>query len=106
MPSFVTIKYIANLLNCSTKTVRRKVDKGVIPAIQPDGPGTLLRFEVEEVLRAIRSPSEPSDAKAITGSLAAPSKRKQTPLAGGNEEKLSGPIPKWERAQNQSFREK
>ena len=80
--------------------------KDVIPAIQPDGPGTLLRFEVDEVLRAFRSPSEPSDAEAKTGSLATPSKRKQTPLAGGNEKKLSGPIPKWERTQNQSFREK
>ena len=106
MNQFVTIKDIANLLNCSTKTVRRKVDKGVIPAIQPDGPGTLLRFEVGEVLRAIKSPSEPSEAEAQTVSLVTPSKRKQKPPAGSNDKKLSGPIPKWERTVNQSYRER
>ena len=100
MIRFVTIKDIANLLNCSTKTVRRKVDKGVIPAIQPDGPGTLLRFEVDEVLRAVKPPAGPSEAKAQTGSLVTPNKRKQTPSAGSNKKKLSGPKPKWERKLN------
>jgi hypothetical protein len=46
--------------------VRRKVDKGIIPAIQPDGPGTLLRFDASDVVRAAKQtehchPGEPVD---------------------------------------------
>ena len=63
MTNHVTITEIAQILDCSTKTVKRKVDKGLIPAIQPDGPGTHLRFDVEDVLRAVKSDSRTTDSQ-------------------------------------------
>ena len=82
MTSFVDIKAIAALLGCCTKTVRRKVRKGLIPVIQPDGPGTLMRFDLDDVLRSLKSmPVEHTNADASE------SKNKK--------EKLSGPQPKW-----------
>ena len=102
MSHFVTINDIASLLNCSTKTVRRKVEKGIIPAIQPDGPGTLLRFEVAEVVRAVKSPS---NELLKTDSLTTSDKRKQGPSPSSDPHKLSGPIPKWKRKLHPSHKE-
>ncbi len=91
--SLVDIKEIARILGCSTKTVRRKVDKGIVPAIQPDGPGTLLRFDASDVVQAVKQtelcqPGEPVGVQVST----------QTQE---KEEKLPGRQPLWKtRKQN------
>ena len=106
MNQFVTISHIAELLDCSVKTVRRKVDKGIIPAIQPDDPGTLLRFEPEEVLRAVKlthSTSQTADRKPKVGSH----KKQESAGAGSllKEKRLSGPIPRWKQKLDTSHKE-
>ena len=88
MKQHVTIKEIARLLDCSTKTVRRKVDKGLIPAIQPGGQGTHIRFDVDDVIRAVKEIS-PTKSSPIANAKS----------AGGEEHNDSkrrpGPPPKW-----------
>ena len=101
MHSFVSIKEIAQLLNCSAKTVRRKIRKGIIPAIQPDGPGTLLRFEVEEVLRAVRERS----VTELEPGLMASVKNEEPPVTKSKGKKLSGSIPKWKQLLNKQNKE-
>lgn len=106
MNRFATIKEIAQLLNCSAKTVRRKINKGIIPAIQPDGPGTLLRFELEEVLRAVKQGSATSPKPQPETKLA-PNKQDQAVSEGNVEkQKLSGQIPKWQQKLNAMNKEK
>ncbi len=83
MNRHVTIKKIAELLDCSTKTVKRKVDKGLIPAIQPDGPGTHIRFDIDDVLRAVKNGPPAYEASADSNNTSL------------TTERLSGPSPRW-----------
>ena len=101
MNRFVNINEIARILNCSAKTVRRKVAKGVVPALQPDGPGTLLRFEVEEVLRAVRKQSAPQ----LEPETETKTKKEKLPTTKKKREKLSGSIPKWKQLLNAENKE-
>ncbi len=75
---------IAQLLNCSTKTVRRLVERGIIPAIQPGGPNTFIRFDKDDVLRAIREASIDGSKVGTSASI-----KEST--------KLPGPPPKWKK---------
>ena len=93
MKRHVTYKEIARILDCSTKTVKRKVDKGLIPAIQPEGPGSHIRFDVDEVLRAVKNAS---------GSSALESQDSNSPTS---EERLSGPMSNWKKKLKQKNKE-
>ena len=88
MNRHVTIHEIAAVLHCSTKTVRRRVESGIIPAVQPGGKGTHLRFDLDAVLRAVHGAS-------------AGNHENPEPNEAANPKPLSGPRPKWaERKQN------
>lgn len=58
------------------------VDRGTIPAIQPGGPGTFIRFDPDEVLGAIRGKQVAAD---------------QAPVPPKAPTTLSGPAPYWKR---------
>lgn len=95
MNSHVTYKEIARILDCSTKTVKRKVDKGLIPAIQPEGPGSHICFDVDEVLRAVKEASGSSTRES----------EDSNPSTSEEEESLSGPIPIWKKKLKQKTQE-
>ena len=82
MNRHVTIKEVAELLDCSTKTVRRRVENGLIPTIQPGGKGTHLRFDIADVLRAVQG--------ASAGIHENPEPNEQA-----IQKPLSGPQPSW-----------
>ena len=82
MNRHVTINEVAKALDCSTKTVRRQVDKGVIPVIQPGGKGTHLRFDIDDVIRAVKKNNSATEESELTRTEPA-------------VEKLSGPEPNW-----------
>ena len=84
MNRHVTIKEVAKVLDCSTKTVRRKVDKGLIPAIQPDGKGTHLRFDIGDVLKAVKGIIPVFEAA-------------ESQIVPPETDKLPGPEPKWKK---------
>lgn len=92
MKRHVTYKEIARILDCSTKTVKRDVDKGLIPAIQPKGAGTHVRFDVDEVLRAVKNASGCSTPESEDLSSPTP------------EEPLSGPMSNWKKKLKQKQR--
>ena len=90
MTNHVTINEIAQILDCSTKTVRRKVDKGLIPAIQPDGRGTHLRFDIDDVLRAVKPDSRMADSQ---------NSHSKSDVETQPTRKRPGPAPKWKQNQ-------
>jgi excisionase family DNA binding protein len=92
MNRHVTYKEIARILDCSTKTVKRKVDKGLIPAIQPEGAGSHIRFDVDEVLRAVKNALGSSTPESED--LSSPSRK----------EPLSGPMSNWKKKLEQKQR--
>ncbi len=80
MPPLLTISELANHLRCSTKTIRRKVAAGIIPAIQLGDNGSGLRFDLDEVLKAFKSRGRSVFIDQL------PHKQNK---------KLSGPTPRW-----------
>ena len=78
MEPLLNIVEIARLLGCSTKTVRRRVDQGLIPVIQEGGPGSRLRFDWHDVISAIKGQGTDQDQED-----------------NGYDAKLSGPLPSW-----------
>ena len=98
MDRFVTTKEVAAVLDCSAKTVSRRVKQGVIPAIQPGGPGTHLRFDVDEVMRAVKE-SHTFDSASDT------SNPQQTKDPNTKPKKLSGPRPKWKQKSQKTRKE-
>jgi excisionase family DNA binding protein len=79
MDRLLNIEEVAERLGSSVKTVRRRVKKGLIPAIQEGGRGTQLRFDWDDVLTAIQSHPAANE------------------MTEKPETKLSGPKPKWKR---------
>ena len=68
MKSHVTIQEIAKVLGRSVSTVRRRVSNGLIPVIQEGGKGTELRFDLDEVLLAVKKsgPRKQEPQKPLT----------------------------------------
>ncbi|MDB2686158.1 helix-turn-helix domain-containing protein [Mariniblastus sp.] len=97
MKHHVTIKEIARLLDCSAKTVRRKVKKGLIPAIQPDGPGTHIRFDTDDVIRAVKGRASAKDPPATNMKL-------DEDGVVNNTSTRPGPPPKWKQKLKQMKR--
>lgn len=81
MNRHVTIHEVAAVLHCSTKTVRRRVESGIIPAVQPGGKGTHLRFDLDAVLLAVHGASAGNQEESE------PEETVQKPLPG--------PQPNW-----------
>jgi len=83
MERLLNILDVADLLKCSVKTVRRRVADGILPAIQEGGPGSQLRFCLQDIETALRvhCTTGPDDQSS------------QTKV----QEKLSGPAPKWKK---------
>ena len=84
MNKHVTIREVAKILGCITKTVRRKVNSGLIPAIQP---GHHLSFDLDDVIRAVKS--------ATPGAIPDPNSCGEPTQTNPVKWKRSGPKPKW-----------
>lgn len=81
MKKLINIQELAKVLGVSVKTVRRRIAGGKIPAIQTGGQGTALRFDLDEVMRAVKSLQVESAATDLSR------ESKST--------RLPGPTPKW-----------
>src|SRR5688572_29451287 len=76
----------AQVTGISVKTVRRRLRAGKLPADQSGGPGTLWLIDYDAFLQRIRGAAVDSQHAMAAGQA-----------ANGNEEKISGPRPKWTR---------
>lgn len=90
MKPLATIQEVASVLGRSVKTIRRRVDKGQIPAIQEGGKGTELRFDLEDVIEAIKAAAAPEP----------PSDKSNT------SNKRRGPEAKWKQKQKRNQHER
>ncbi len=81
MQKHINIKELAKVLGVCVKTVRRRIDDGKIPAIQTGGKRKALRFDLDEVMRAVKGPQLESAATDLSR------ESKST--------RLPGPTPKW-----------
>jgi excisionase family DNA binding protein len=48
-PELLSVRDVAERLGVTTKTVRRKIARGQIPAVQLGGPGSELRVDEREL---------------------------------------------------------
>jgi excisionase family DNA binding protein len=90
MKPLATIQEVASVLGRSVKTIRRRVDKGQIPAIQEGGKGTELRFDLDDVIEAIKAAAAPEPP----------------PNKSNTSNKRRGPQAKWKQKRNQQERTK
>lgn len=57
IPSLLTVRQVAELLNCSARHIRRLADRGAMP--QPVRIGALVRWERAELARWIEGGCQP-----------------------------------------------
>jgi len=87
MKPLATIEEVASVLGCSIKTIRRRVAKGQIPAIQEGGKGTELRFDLDDVILAVKTAATTEPPVEATGT--------------STSKKRRGPQAKWKQNLNQ-----
>ena len=61
----MTAKQVAERLNCSSSAIRRLAAKGRIPSYRV---GDEYRFEIDEVLRAMRTPAASTSKAGVAAS--------------------------------------
>ena len=94
MERLLTIQEVAQILNRSVKTVRRRVASGDIPVIQEGGPGTGLRFDPADIHRVIHGAKRQRRLSI------------EEDRRGNTARRRSGRIPNWKRQSDHTLREK
>ena len=52
---FLTIAEAARVARVSESTIRRWIDSGALPVIQPEGPGHLIRVDADDLAEFLAS---------------------------------------------------